>query len=199
MKAPASWAGGAIVAVLSVGGCGAEQTLPGSGGDGGRALGAGGARVVEGVGGASRRCLADTNSDIDHCGACDHPCAPGQRCESGACLCDVDAPPSFAADILPVLTSGVCANGKCHASIVPVADLDLTDAVYDQLVGVPAFECADERRLRVAPGKPEESYLVHKTNGVRLCAGSQMPPGQLLDEDVRRRISDWICIGALDD
>ena len=79
------------------------------------------------------------------------------------------------------------------------ADLDLTNAVYEQLVGVPAFECTDEPRLRVSPGKPEESYLVHKTNGVRLCAGSQMPPGQLLDLDVRRRISDWICIGAPDD
>lgn len=114
-------------------------------------------------------------------------------------MCDVTDPPSFATDVLPVLTSGVCANGKCHASLVPLADLDLTNAVYEQLVGVPAFECTDEPRLRVSPGKPEESYLVHKTNGVRLCAGSQMPPGQLLDLDVRRRISDWICIGAPDD
>ena len=66
-------------------------------------------------------------------------------------------------------------------------------------MGVPAFECTKAPRLRVVPGKPEESYLVDKTNGVRLCAGSQMPPGELLDEEVRRRISDWICVGAPDD
>lgn len=54
--------------------------------------------------------------------------------------------------------------------------------------------------LRVHPGKPEESYMMHKLDGSHLEAGGQgerMPFGQpQLDEVVRDKVRAWIRAGA---
>ena len=56
-------------------------------------------------------------------------------------------------------------------------------------------ECGDGR-LRVKPGAPEQSYLIHKLLGFQLCSGEQMPrTGSVPSADIEA-ISAWICGGA---
>lgn len=87
----------------------------------------------------------------------------------------------------------------CHTNVgrTPPAGLNLTHgAAYDQLVNV-----ASSRKtgaIRVVPGDPENSYLVHKIEGRPGITGVRMPfsgapyltDGQIL---ILRR---WIAIGA---
>jgi hypothetical protein len=143
----------------------------------------------------------DTQTDSAHCGGCDQPCGYGRTCDGGECGC-APTPVSFAAEVQPILTENCVSNG-CHGGSNPKKDLSLeAGAAWADLVDVPAVECNDGR-LRVAPGDPENSYLMHKLLGIQLCSGVQMPqsggPGNdtLADEDLDR-ISAWICQGAAD-
>src|SRR5687767_12664722 len=90
----------------------------------------------------------------------------------------------------------------CHTNVgrAPAATLNLTrDVAYSQLVNVPSLERPALRR--VAPGDPENSYLVHKVDGRSGIVGLRMPfsgapfltDGQIL---VLKR---WIANGALRD
>lgn len=142
----------------------------------------------------------DTQTDPDHCGGCDQPCGFGRACDAGECGCD-PTPVSFAADVQPVFTENCVSNG-CHGGSNPKKGLRLEEgSAWASLVDVPAAECGD--RMRVAPGDPDNSYLMHKLLGVDLCAGVQMPQsggpgGGALDEANLDAISAWICQGAVD-
>jgi hypothetical protein len=87
----------------------------------------------------------------------------------------------------------------CHTNIgrTPPAGLNLThDAAYDQLVNVASTRKAGA--IRVVPGDPESSYIVHKIEGTADIVGVRMPfsgapyltDGQILI------IKRWIAVGA---
>lgn len=65
------------------------------------------------------------------------------------------------------------------------------------LVNVPSMEVPDI--LRVAPGDPDNSYLIQKLEGTA-AVGVQMPPGGTpLEQTTIDVIRQWITDGALDD
>ena len=98
-------------------------------------------------------------------------------------------------------SSGRPACVSCHTSVGrnPSGGLDLGHAVaYANLVGTASRERPG--MLRVAPGDPENSYIVHKIEGRAGIVGARMPnggpylgDGQIL---VMRR---WIALGAPND
>lgn len=139
-------------------------------------------------------CAADTDVDPANCGACDDPCAPGQTCSAGVCVCGPVAAVAFSDEIQPIFAP--CATGMCHSNNNGVFGLKLgVGQSYEALVGVPANQCRDGR-LRVAPGEPSRSYLIDKLMGVRLCSGSEMPPSTALPDGDIEKIAAWICAGA---
>jgi hypothetical protein len=94
-----------------------------------------------------------------------------------------------------------CALSSCHAGEPPRAPMSLEeDRAYETLVGVPATQAP---LLRVAPGDPAASYLMHKLRGTAGSVGgaaTRMPLGQpMLDEDALMGIEAWISRGAPDD
>jgi hypothetical protein len=142
----------------------------------------------------------DVDSDPLHCGGCDQPCDPGRGCSEGSCVCSED-PVSFSADVQPLFTAH-CAKNGCHGGNMPKEDLSLQEgSAYADLVGVETVQCADGR-LRVEPGNPEDSYLMHKLLGIEICAGVQMPstggPSAGIDDAGIDTIAAWICQGALE-
>ena len=86
----------------------------------------------------------------------------------------------------------------CHTNVgrTPAAGLNLThDVAYQQIVNVAAQN--KPGAIRVVPGNPDASYLVHKVEGTPGIVGLRMPfvapyltDGQIL---ILRR---WIEIGA---
>ncbi|MFC3608807.1 hypothetical protein [Stutzerimonas tarimensis] len=104
---------------------------------------------------------------------------------------------SFSRAVVPVLRTQ-CAG--CHMTGDEPGGMKLyPSAAYASLVGVPS---ADSPLLRVAPGEPEQSYLMHKLEGTHLDVGgqgAQMPFAQLpLAEETRAVIRQWIEAGAPD-
>jgi hypothetical protein len=96
-------------------------------------------------------------------------------------------------------SAGRVACTGCHTSTgrIPQGGLNLNhDVAYDQLVNAPSREKAGA--VRVVPGDPDNSYLVHKIGGLPDIVGRRMPfsgapfltDGQIL---IIRR---WIAIGA---
>ena len=90
-----------------------------------------------------------------------------------------------------------CVN--CHTNVGrnPSGGLNLAHAVaYDQIVNV-----ASARKpgaIRVIPGDPENSYLVHKIEGRSGIVGSRMPfsgPPFLTDGQILI-LKRWIALGA---
>lgn len=77
--------------------------------------------------------------------------------------------------------------------------LDLTGAsAYTSLVGVASRDKPGV--TRVAPGDPENSYLIHKLEGRAGIAGLQMPLlGPKLTDGQIRIIERWIAQGARND
>lgn len=130
-------------------------------------------------------------------------CAPGELCEGGVCVCD-PTPVSFATEIAPLLQTG-CGPG-CHVYNAAVtsgsAGLNLAPHfAHAELVGVPTTQCRtrDPERLRVAPGAPARSYLVHKLEGREMCSGVRMPKGRTAwPADRIALLGRWICQGAAD-
>jgi hypothetical protein len=88
----------------------------------------------------------------------------------------------------------------CHAGSRPAAGLSLSAGTsYTQLVNQPASGCSDGR-LRVVPGRPDQSYLMNKLTGVGMCFGRQMPlMGASLSATQIDLVRAWICRGALND
>lgn len=89
-----------------------------------------------------------------------------------------------------------CAVSGCHRGPSAPLGLDLSaDNAHDNLVNVPSEEVPD--LLRVAPGAPDESYLVMKIEGAPGIIGARMPRGRppLSDEQIQL-IREWIAEGA---
>ncbi len=91
---------------------------------------------------------------------------------------------------------------QCHTSVgrTPASGMNLTQGnAYQALVGVPSV--GKPGAIRVIPGDPNNSYLIHKLEGGDGIVGQRMPrtggpyltAGQLL---VIRR---WIQLGARND
>ena len=84
----------------------------------------------------------------------------------------------------------------CHAGGAAPQGLRLDAAnSYAMLVGVSSTERSSI--LRVAPGRPDESYLVQKLEG-SAAFGARMPlGGPYLDTETIATIRQWIADGAL--
>ena len=89
-----------------------------------------------------------------------------------------------------------CATGGCHDDVTRAAALRLTTAEdsYDDLVDV-VSTCA--ARVRVVPGDPDASYLLHKLgDGPTPCGGLMPSNAPALSADELQDIRDWIEAGA---
>ena len=103
--------------------------------------------------------------------------------------------PSFSRHIQPVLNV-TCVS--CHLHGNAIGDLDLgPEAAYASLVGVASTQ-AD--MLRVEPGAPQDSYLLHKLHGTHSGVGGngeRMPPHTTpLSPRQLELVSRWIERGA---
>ena len=84
----------------------------------------------------------------------------------------------------------------CHTGVMPPEGLNLsTGKSYAKLVDVTATECSDGRK-RVAPGNPDQSYLMDKLQGIDLCFGTKMPKTGTVSAADLTTIANWICAGA---
>ena len=97
--------------------------------------------------------------------------------------------------------SGRTACTQCHraGAFVP-GNLNLTAGVaYAALVGVPS--ALKPGAIRVIPGDPENSYLIHKLDGRADIVGLRMPrnTGPFLTEGQMLVIRRWIALGARND
>jgi len=90
-----------------------------------------------------------------------------------------------------------CATAGCHAGAGAAAGLNLQAAdSYAQLVGIASSQNAAVQR--VAPGNPNNSYLIQKLEGPG-SVGGQMPPSGALAQSIIDIIRQWITDGAIDD
>lgn len=95
-------------------------------------------------------------------------------------------------------SSGRPACSVCHnpnGGAFRQVGLDLsTSGSYDSLVGVPSRQ---KGLLRVAPGDPENSYLLHKLEGRTDIIGNRMPNrGPYLSDGQLAILRRWIQLGA---
>jgi hypothetical protein len=93
--------------------------------------------------------------------------------------------------------SPICAQAGCHvgAGAPQGLMLDSVDNSFQDLVGVASVELP--AILRVDPGNPDNSYLVHKIEGRPTILGAQMPPNQpALSGSQITAIRTWIQNGA---
>jgi hypothetical protein len=87
----------------------------------------------------------------------------------------------------------------CHTNVGrnPSAQMNLThDVAYDQIVNVASARKAGA--IRVIPGDPDNSYLVHKVEGLSDIVGVRMPfsgPPYLTDGQILI-LKRWIAVGA---
>ena len=91
-----------------------------------------------------------------------------------------------------------CARSGCHAGAAPRQGMDLSAGrSYGLIVGVKAVEST---RLRIAPGSPDDSYMVSKVKGDATISGSRMPlGGPYLSADKEQLLVDWVRRGAPND
>ncbi len=89
-----------------------------------------------------------------------------------------------------------CALSGCHLGSSAPLGLDLSEGkAYNNLVNVPSGELPQLRR--VAPGKPDSSYLVWKIEGRPGIQGQRMPRGRdPLPQEAISLIRRWIDAGA---
>ena len=92
-----------------------------------------------------------------------------------------EGPVSFADDVQPIL-AGSCALSGCHGANANPAEKPMVLSVgqaYDNIVGVASAELP--AMPRVSPSQPDNSYLIHKIQGMQLSvggSGDRMPLGQ---------------------
>jgi hypothetical protein len=96
-------------------------------------------------------------------------------------------------------SAGRVACVQCHTNVgrTPAAGLNLTrDAAYAALVGTASG--GKPGAIRVVPGDPDASYLIHKLEGQPGIAGQRMPRtnGPFLTEGQMLIIKRWITQGA---
>jgi hypothetical protein len=88
----------------------------------------------------------------------------------------------------------ICAQCHIGASAPEGLQLDAAHS-YDLLVGIPSNE--QPNLLRVKPGDPDDSYMVHKIEGLAGIDGGQMPLGETpLPQATIDAIRQWIANGA---
>ncbi len=109
-----------------------------------------------------------------------------------------DAAPSFQRDVVPLLKFRCAA---CHLTGEEAGGMALHPrAAYATLVGV---KSAESPLLRIKPGAPDESYLVHKIQGTQAGAGGgglRMPAdGEPLAAAEIAMIRAWVAAGAQND
>jgi hypothetical protein len=97
-------------------------------------------------------------------------------------------------------SSGRSACTNCHTNNggrTPTGGMNLNhDVAYDNLVNVASSRKAGA--IRVIPGDPENSYIIHKLQGASDIVGKQMPfngPPYLTAGQITI-IKRWIAIGA---
>jgi hypothetical protein len=85
---------------------------------------------------------------------------------------------------------------KCHIGASAPEGLQLdAEHSYNLLVGVPSEE--QPSVLRVKPGDPDNSYMVHKIEGLAGIDGGQMPLGETpLPQSTIDAMRQWITDGA---
>lgn len=112
-----------------------------------------------------------------------------------------EGPVSFADDVQPIL-AGSCALSGCHGANANPAEKPMVLSVgqaYDNIVGVASAELP--AMPRVSPSQPDNSYLIHKIQGMHLSvggSGDRMPLGQpALSQPTIDLIRRWITEGAL--
>jgi hypothetical protein len=107
--------------------------------------------------------------------------------------------PTFSAIYTEVFVAKRCTLGLCHGEGASGGGLDLypRDDAYRNLVAVPATssECREMGLLRVAPGAPENSLLLHKLSA-EPPGGVMMPPDQVVESRHVEQIAEWIRRGA---
>ena len=91
-----------------------------------------------------------------------------------------------------------CATAGCHSGGSAPLGLSLDAGTsFDLLVGIASAEVP--ALLRVAPGDPDNSYLIQKLEG-SAAVGAQMPlNGTPLSPQVIAVVRQWIADGAIDD
>ena len=102
---------------------------------------------------------------------------------------------SFSADVVPMLRARCVA---CHMTGAEPGEIVLTPKkAHASLVGTASTEA---KLLRVKPGDPAKSYLLHKLAGTHLSVGGsgmRMPfGGPPLDQTMMTKLRAWIAAGA---
>lgn len=89
-----------------------------------------------------------------------------------------------------------CTNCHTDAGRTPVAGMNLRSGMaYNSLVG--AASSGKPGAVRVIPGDPENSYIIHKLEGRADIVGTRMPRGNsFLTEGQLLVIKRWIQLGA---
>lgn len=107
------------------------------------------------------------------------------------------AAPARLSQIEATIFTRSCTFSTCHGDPSPKQELRLVAPTYAGLVQVAATGAPG--RIRVVPGRPDESYLVEKLTRMTPAAGEQMPPSQPLPAAEIEMIRSWIAAGARDD
>lgn len=103
--------------------------------------------------------------------------------------------PGTLAQLQRDIFSPICAQCHIGANAPQGLRLDSEQNSYDSLVNQPSGQQSSV--LRVAPGEPDQSYVVHKVEGRSGIDGGRMPLGMTpLSSDRIAQIRDWISNGA---
>jgi hypothetical protein len=113
------------------------------------------------------------------------------------CSAAADPTASLSCDVQPIFSAS-CALSGCHAGPSPAENLDLgTGAAFGAIVNVPAVQAA---LMRIRPGQPDSSYLVHKIQGTQASVGGsgvRMPLGRAaLSQAQIDTVRAWVSAGA---
>ena len=103
-------------------------------------------------------------------------------------------------DIQVAVFGPTCSSAGCHtgggATLPTIMDLTSAQASFDNLVNVASLQLPGA--IRVLPGDPDNSYLIHKLEGTA-AVGGRMPAGSPnpLDPATIADIRQWITDGAM--
>lgn len=105
----------------------------------------------------------------------------------------VKADPSFASDVMEVITRRGCTASSCHGGGQGGLTMTSASNAYTNVVNV---QSPNSGEVRVIPGNANDSYLVKKLEG-RQSVGVRMPNGGApLDATDLANIKNWINQGA---
>ena len=96
-----------------------------------------------------------------------------------------------------IFTPNCASFSSCHGGGSPQQGMSLLAPAAGAVIGVASTEVPT--LMRVAPGEPDASYLLHKLERAMPAVGERMPPGQPLASNKIQAIRMWIAAGAHDD